>query len=100
MRVLTHVFPRCFPSPAARTSTTLLMLVAMSAYGEALATTVPIGPPTGLSEPLPAPLRIRWVDRCGRGTAGVCGSVACSDTGTCTNQNAPCCTLHYAAGSL
>lgn len=77
----------------------LLILSALVASGESLAATVPVGPPTGLSDPLPAPLRTRWVDRCGRGTAGVCGSVACADTGTCTSQNAPCCTLHYAAGS-
>jgi hypothetical protein len=77
----------------------LLILPTFVAYEESLAATVPVGPPAGLSDPLPAPLRTRWVDRCGRGTAGVCGSVTCADTGTCTNQNAPCCTLHYAAGS-
>src|SRR4029077_12164235 len=77
----------------------LLILPTFVAYEESFAATVPVGPPTGLSDPLPAPLRTRWVDRCGRGTAGICGSVACADTGTCTNQNAPCCTLHYAAGS-
>jgi hypothetical protein len=75
----------------------LVILVPMS--GDIMAATVPIGPPTGLSDPLPAPLRTRWVDRCGRGSAGICGSVQCADTGTCTDQNAPCCTLHYAAGS-
>jgi hypothetical protein len=66
--------------------------------GAALAATVPIGPPTGLSDPLPPPLRTRWVDRCGRGTVGTCGSVTCADSGDSTNQNAPCCTLYYAAG--
>src|SRR5262245_13256577 len=77
----------------------LLAVSALTGYQDGIAATVPIGPPTGPSDPLPPPLRTRWVDRCGRGTAGVCGSVACADTGTCTNQNAPCCTLHYAAGS-
>src|SRR5262245_30851250 len=66
--------------------------------GAAVAATVPIGAPTGLSDPLPPPLRTLWVDRCGRGTVGTCGSVTCADSGDCTNQNAPCCTLHYAAG--
>src|SRR5262249_1990927 len=86
-----------------RKTETILRLVPMLLWaaglcGLAAAATVPIGPPTGLSDPLPAPLRTRWVDRCGRGAAGICGSVTCADTGTCTSQNAPCCTLHYAAG--
>ena len=76
----------------------LLLLCLGELDGIAAAATVPIGPPTGLSDPLPTPLRSRWVDRCGRGVAGTCGSVACSDAGDCTNQNAPCCTLHYGAG--
>jgi len=67
--------------------------------GIAAAATVPIGAPTGLSDPLPAPLRTRWVDRCGRGVAGICGSVTCADRDDCSSQNAPCCTLHYGAGS-
>src|SRR5215831_1678627 len=61
--------------------------------------TVPVGPPTDLSDPLPTPIRTRWVDRAGRGSAGFPGSVMCQDVGDCTSQNVPCCTLAYAAGA-
>jgi len=44
----------------------------------------------------PTPTRTLWVDRCGRGNAGPCGSVACSDANDCTLKGAPCCTLRRA----
>jgi hypothetical protein len=60
----------------------------------ARAVTVPIGPPAShLGDAWPAPLRTLWVDRCGRGDAGACGSVQCSDANPGTSRNAPLCTL-------
>ncbi len=58
------------------------------------AVTVPIGQPAShRGDAWPTPLRTLWVDRCGRGAAGICGSVACSDANPGTSQNAPLCTL-------
>src|SRR5215831_7908007 len=48
-------------------------------------------------DPIPTPLRTLWVDRCGRGNAGTCGSVTCSDANAGTSKNAPLCTLGSAA---
>ncbi len=64
------------------------------AAAAAHAATVPIGPPEShLGDSWPTPRRTLWVDRCGRGAAGVCGAVTCADSNACTSQNAPCCTL-------
>jgi hypothetical protein len=58
------------------------------------AATVPIGRPAShLGDAWPAPLRTLWVDRCGRGDAGACGAVQCSDANPGTSRNAPLCTL-------
>jgi hypothetical protein len=58
------------------------------------AVTVPLGPPQNYTgDAWPTPRRTLWVDRCGRGVGGICGSVACSDGNAGTDQNAPLCTL-------
>ncbi len=73
-------------------------LTALAAsFNLAGAVTVPLGPPTShRGDAWPSPLRTLWVDRCGRGTIGACGSVACSDANDGTNPNAPLCTLGQA----
>jgi len=61
----------------------------------AWAANAPKGPPESyLGDPIPTPLRTLWVDRCGRGNAGTCGSVSCSSSSGCgTTKNTPCCSL-------
>jgi hypothetical protein len=71
-----------------------LLLAIMLAGSPALAVTVPTGPPLRYTgDAWPPPMRTLWVDRCGRGLAGICGSVRCSDSNAGTEQNAPLCTL-------
>lgn len=64
---------------------TLTLVLAFCAIGHGA--TVPIGPPaTFTGDVLPTPVRTLWVDRASRGGT-------CSDSNSCTEQTAPCCTL-------
>jgi hypothetical protein len=70
-----------------------LVVIAASSTA-AISATVPLGPPASYrGDSWPAPLRTLWVDRCGRGASGACGSVACSDANPGTSKSAPLCTL-------
>jgi hypothetical protein len=74
----------------------VVMLAGMLAvvHGSTEAATVPIGPPESYAgDTWPSPTRTLWVDRCGRGVAGICGTVGCSDDNAGTDRNAPLCTL-------
>src|SRR5262245_3265524 len=93
-----HVFPRPLAGPGGNSSVAAdtrrarrwpgaaywqaVMTVCLLAarHGPVDAATVPIGPPASYAgDAWPSPTRTLWVDRCGRGTAGVCGAVPCSD---------------------
>jgi hypothetical protein len=72
----------------------LVTLLVLLLWHRAFGAGTPTGPPASAGgDAWPTPLRTLFIDRCGRGSVGTCGSTTCSHTGPGTSINAPLCWL-------